>query len=49
MAFALGPEPIEDLRIKTDAYGNLGLGFAQPHQLRQLLIIESRDVLEIDP
>jgi hypothetical protein len=42
VAFALGAQPIEDLRIETDADRDLALAAAQPYEIRELLFGQPR-------
>lgn len=48
MAFTLGLEPSENLRIKPDTHRYSPSDVAQPHQLRQLFFGQARNISEID-
>ena len=48
VAFSLGPEPGENLRVKADARRYFPPDVAQPHQVRQLLLGQAWDISEID-
>ena len=45
MAFALCAQPIEYLRVETDAYRNLAPGLARAYQLGKLFFGQSRNIL----
>ena len=48
VAFALGPEPGENLRVEADAHRDFPPDVAQPYQVRELFFAQARDIPEID-
>ncbi len=48
VAFTLGLEPSENLRVKPDAHRYFPPDVAQPHQFRQLFFGQARNISEID-